>query len=305
MAQVRITPANGLRKHVAQGVIDLDDDTIKVALVTNKWTPDLDWPTWAPSNAYFEGDIVIPSTPTGHAYEAQGDGTSDIGEPTFPTAPGGGGTVVDNDITWLDLGLMSPPSDDIYQGGGGGNFDGIYGFVPLTAIDGGNGAGIWGPSTAYGVGLFVIPFTDTGVESCVFLSDGGTSAGTEPDWDVGAPLMGDTINDGSITWTNIGRNPAGAEAAGTGYTAGGEEILNKALTYHNRRATWDGDDVIYPTATVTARWAAIYKDGIVGSIINPYVAHILLNDTPADVGSVDADFRIKWNTNGILRFRAP
>ena len=54
--------------------------------------------TWASGTAYSKGDLVFPSSRAGYYYQAQGAGTSDSSEPTFPAQPGA--TVVDNDITW-------------------------------------------------------------------------------------------------------------------------------------------------------------------------------------------------------------
>ncbi len=275
---VRTTANNSLRQNMLAGRIDLDDDTINVALIGSTFQPHLSWPDWAPTTAYVFGDIVKPTTPDGHAFEAQGDGTSSGVEPVWAgiESPGGGGTIVDNDITWLDLGINPPLSETQDRG-----------FVTPVST--------WTLSTGYLVGDFVIPTVVNGhvYEATV----AGTSDVTEPIF----PTDGSTVVDGTVTWLDIGQNPAGDEAAGTGYTPGGETIASSIITFLNRRATWDGDDVTYSTATVTARWGQIYKIGTIDGWINPLVGLVLFNDTPQDVGSVDADFIIKWNTEGILR----
>lgn len=276
---VRVTANNSLRQNMLAGRIDLDDDTINVALITSDFQPHLSWPDWAGTTGYVFGDIVKATTPNGHAFEAQNDGTSGGVEPVWagiPLTPGGGGTIVDSGVTWLDLGINPPLSETQDRG-----------FVtPIVA---------WTGTTGKVVGNFVYPTTPNGhAYECTVA---GTTAGGEPVW----PIDGSTVVDGTVTWLDIGQNPAGAESSGTGYIAGGETITTPLVTFLNRRATWDGDDVIYGTATVTARWGQIYRVGTIDGWINPLVGLVLFNDTPADVGSVDADFIIKWNTDGILR----
>lgn len=275
---VRVTANNSLRQNMLAGRIDLDDDTINVALCGSTFQPHLSWPDWAGTTAYVFGDIVKPTTPDGHAFEAQGDGTTSGVEPVWSgiESEGGGGTIVDGTVTWLDLGINPPLSETQDRG-----------FVTPVST--------WTLSTGYLVGDFVIPTSINGhVYECTVA---GTSDVTEPVF----PEDGSTVVDGTVTWLDIGMNPAGDESSGTGYTPGGETIASSVITFLNRRATWDGDDVTYSSATVTARWGQIYKIGTIDGWINPLVGLVLFNDTPADVGSVDADFIIKWNTDGILR----
>lgn len=276
---VRVTANNSLRQNMLAGRIDLDDDTINVALILSTFQPHLSWPDWVGTTAYVFGDIVKATVPNGHAFEAQNDGTSGGVEPVWagiPLTPGGGGTIVDGTVTWLDLGINPPLSETQDRG-----------FVTPVSI--------WVGSTGFLVGDFIIPTSVNGhvYEAVV----GGTTAVGEPVF----PTDGSTVVDGTVTWLDIGMNPAGDETSGTGYTPGGETIASSIINFLNRRATWDGDDVVYSTATVTARWGQMYKVGTIDGWINPLVGLVLFNDTPSDVGSVDADFIIKWNTDGILR----
>lgn len=66
---------------------------------------------WTADTAKSSGDIVIPTNyQNPFAYSAGGSGTTDSieNEPVWPTTIGG--TVVDNDITWTNLGLGVPES---------------------------------------------------------------------------------------------------------------------------------------------------------------------------------------------------
>lgn len=127
------------KKKMWDGSIDLDTDTLKMALTTSSYTPapnthdffdDItnevtgtgytaggaslasktltataanSWGvSWAASTAYAVGDIVIPLTPNGHLYICTVAGTSDSSGPSFPTTHRA--TVTDNTATWAEFG---------------------------------------------------------------------------------------------------------------------------------------------------------------------------------------------------------
>lgn len=58
---------------------------------------------WQASTLYGKGQRIRPTTSNTHVYEAQNQGTSGAAEPSFPT--GSGQTVVDNEVTWKEVGL--------------------------------------------------------------------------------------------------------------------------------------------------------------------------------------------------------
>lgn len=280
---VRTTPANSLMKSLGQGSIDLLADTIRVTLVTSLFQTDVEWPAWAAVTAYAVGNIIRPTTPDGHAFEATTAGDSAATEPTFNESAGGGSTTADGTVIWTDLGILPPLLEFADRG--------MVTPAPTT----------WAASTGYTAGDFVIPTSANG--HVYEATTTGTSDTMEPTF----PIDRSTVADNTVIWQDIGMNPAGAEAVGTGYTAGGNEITTKTLINpltSPRRTFFDGDDVTYSTATVTARTGCIYRVGTVDSIINPFLGFVIFNDAPADVGSVAADFIIKWNTTeGILRLR--
>jgi hypothetical protein len=122
------------------GGIDLDSDTIKIALVTSSYTPNKDthdfwddivaneasgtgysaggatlgsvtlaltaansWGTaWASSTAYAVGDVVKPLVTNGNLYRCVVAGTSDSSAPTWSTTRGV--NVTDNTVTWVNIG---------------------------------------------------------------------------------------------------------------------------------------------------------------------------------------------------------
>lgn len=53
-----------------------------------------------------------------------------------------------------------------------------------------------------------------------------------------------------------------SEVSGTGYTAGGQALTNKAVTVDTAddEGVFDADDVTWANSTITARYAVLYKD---------------------------------------------
>ncbi len=90
-----------------------------------------------------------------------------------------------------------------------------------------------------------------------------------------------------------------SEVTGTGYTAGGNTIDNRATSVDTVAdiSKWDGDDVVWASSTITARGAVVYKDTGDPST-SPLIAYI---DFGEDKSSSLGDFIIQWHTDGVLR----
>jgi len=88
------------------------------------------------------------------------------------------------------------------------------------------------------------------------------------------------------------------EVVGTGYTADGATLANKAVTKDNtdNEGVFDADDVVWTTSTITARYAIIYKDSGTDST-SPLLACV---DFGTDKVSTAGTFTIQWATEGIL-----
>lgn len=88
------------------------------------------------------------------------------------------------------------------------------------------------------------------------------------------------------------------EVSGTGYTAGGASLANKAVTADNtdNEGVFDADDVTWSTSTITARGAVIYKSTGTASTS----ALICYLDFGSDKTSTAGNFTIAWNAEGIL-----
>lgn len=88
------------------------------------------------------------------------------------------------------------------------------------------------------------------------------------------------------------------EVSGTGYSAGGASLANKAVTADNtdNEGVFDADDVTWSTSTITARGAVIYKSTGTASTS----ALICYLDFGSDKTSTAGNFTIAWNAEGIL-----
>ena len=88
------------------------------------------------------------------------------------------------------------------------------------------------------------------------------------------------------------------EVSGTGYTAGGATLAGKAVTADDtdNEGVWDANDTAWTTSTITARYAAIYKDTGTPST-SPIIAII---DFGSNQTSTAGTFTITWGAEGIL-----
>ena len=95
-------------------------------------------------------------------------------------------------------------------------------------------------------------------------------------------------------WSDVSAN----EVVGTGYTAGGTALANKAVTQDNvdDEGVIDADDVTWVNSTITARYAVIYKD--TGTATTSLILCII--DFGANKTSTGGDFLVQFNTEGII-----
>jgi hypothetical protein len=97
--------------------------------------------------------------------------------------------------------------------------------------------------------------------------------------------------------------PQASEVTGTAYTAGGDALASKTVTYDagTNEVRLDAADQVWETSTISgARRAVIYKD--TGSAAtSPLLGHVNFGQ---DEASSAADFTITWSANGVLRITA-
>lgn len=99
--------------------------------------------------------------------------------------------------------------------------------------------------------------------------------------------------------THTKRSDITNEVSGTGYTAGGATLANKAVTADttNDRGVFDADDVSWTTSTITARYAVLYKSRGGASSADELIMYL---DFSTDYTSTAGTFLITWNASGIL-----
>jgi len=87
------------------------------------------------------------------------------------------------------------------------------------------------------------------------------------------------------------------EVSGTGYTAGGETLANKTITYTGATNVMklDADDVTWSSSTITARYAVVYEDTGTPST-SPLLLYV---DFGQDFSTSGGNFTITWNASGI------
>ena len=88
-----------------------------------------------------------------------------------------------------------------------------------------------------------------------------------------------------------------AEAAGTGYTAGGQVLTGVTWSAAAGKAALHADDPAWTTVAVTARYALIYAAKTVGGLTDPLVC---LLDFGEDRGVLGGTFTVRFDAVGVL-----
>jgi hypothetical protein len=86
----------------------------------------------------------------------------------------------------------------------------------------------------------------------------------------------------------------------TGYTAGGNTLANKTVTYSAGTNTLvlDADDVTWASSTITARYAVVYDASPATNATRPLIGYV---DFGSDQSSSNGNFTITWDSTGIVR----
>jgi hypothetical protein len=91
------------------------------------------------------------------------------------------------------------------------------------------------------------------------------------------------------------------EVTGTGYTAGGQALASKTVTYDaaNNVTVLDAADVTWAASTITARYAVVYDDAGATNAQKVLLGYV---DFGSDQSSTNGNFTITWDSTGIFRF---
>jgi hypothetical protein len=124
----------------------------------------------------------------------------------------------------------------------------------------------------------------------------GSTSWTGQSYMVALVSSGYTFDTDHEVWSAGEAGPATNEISGTGYTAGGQQLSNPSVTDSdaNNNSYVDGDDTIWPAATITARYAVIYDTTHASDIL------VACFDFGADKSSTADTFTVQWSTAGIV-----
>ncbi len=90
------------------------------------------------------------------------------------------------------------------------------------------------------------------------------------------------------------------EVTGTGYSAGGQTLGSKTVTYDaaNNVIVLDAADTTWSSSTITARYAVVYNDSGATNSTKPLIGYV---DFSSDQSSTNGNFTITWDATGIVR----
>jgi len=89
-----------------------------------------------------------------------------------------------------------------------------------------------------------------------------------------------------------------------GYTAGGKALASQTFTLADSpaKSTFDAANLTWTALTATFRYGILYAEKTVGSpsVVNPLIAYILFDDSPADIVVSGVDWLVQWDAAGIF-----
>ena len=88
-------------------------------------------------------------------------------------------------------------------------------------------------------------------------------------------------------------------ANGNGYTTGGLVVANDTIAYNGGTNVWkyDFDDLVWPTASFTARSCIVYDNTPASDATRPLIGYIVFS---ADVAAAGGDFQVNIDAAGFL-----
>jgi hypothetical protein len=134
-----------------------------------------------------------------------------------------------------------------------------------------------------------------------YLADGTFDLDDTTNWKMALFLSTsncDTLSVGTGVYADLTNEHANAN----GYTTGGIAIT-PTWTHSGGTATFDCDNPVWTASggSIVARFAVIYKNATVNSIVKPILAVCLLDTTPANVTATDGNtLTITINAAGVF-----
>lgn len=135
-----------------------------------------------------------------------------------------------------------------------------------------------------------------------YLADGTFDLDATSDWKMA--LFQSSSNANTLTNTvDVYGDLTNEVANGSGYLTGGSAITGVTWTEASGTVTFDCDNVVWTASggTITARFAVIYKNATVNSVVKPLLCVCLLDTAPADVSATSGNtLTIQINASGVF-----
>jgi hypothetical protein len=123
-----------------------------------------------------------------------------------------------------------------------------------------------------------------------YLADGTFDLDDTSNWKMALFLS--TSNCDTLGGTNdVYGDLTNEHANGNGYTTGGGDVTGVTWTQSGGTVTFDLDNEVWTASggSIVARFAVIYKNATVNSIVKPLLCVCLLDTTPANVTATDGN----------------
>lgn len=135
-----------------------------------------------------------------------------------------------------------------------------------------------------------------------YLADGTHDLDDPTNWKIALFLSTSNTNTLSVG-TGVYGDLTNEVANANGYLTGGNAMTSVTWTRSSSTITWDADDSVWTAAggSITARFAVIYRNATVNTIVKPLLCVSLLDTTPADVTATTGNtLSIVMNASGIF-----
>jgi len=135
-----------------------------------------------------------------------------------------------------------------------------------------------------------------------YIGDGTHDLDVTTNWKAALFLSTSNANTLSVG-TGIYGDLTNEHANANGYTTGGVAITGVTWTRSGATLTWDINDPVWTASggSIIARFAVIYMNATVNTIVKPLLCVSLLDTTPADVTTTTGNtFTLTINASGVF-----
>lgn len=135
-----------------------------------------------------------------------------------------------------------------------------------------------------------------------YLADGTHDLDDATNWKIALFLSTSNANTLSVG-TGVYGDLTNEHANANGYTTGGVAVAGETWVNASGTITFDANDVVWTASggSIVARFAVMYRNATVNSIVKPLLAVCLLDTAPADVTATTGNtLTITMNASGLF-----